>query len=275
MIPAIKTVIFINELVNQNSAPSIFLCDDFKQYYCKSILDNSDHDFLVYEFIGSYIARYFGISTPEIAWVKFDELSMGSEYFQKNYNIKNGDILFGSQYIGENDHLDSTGKFKIKNKKIFSRLKNPEDLIKISLMDIHLNNMDRNEDNYNLLFQTEKNMFYAIDHSALFGGPALKNTFSPRGEPSMGQKLLGSEILLNVIKFISFDSILEIIDEYFSGCNFQLEIEINHVFGSLPESWIVSPSLKERILEYTLNETRLGLFKLLVTDRLYKIKKKR
>src|SRR5665811_345950 len=115
MLHEIKTVTFIEELIHQNSAPMLFLCDDFELYYCKSKLDGSDHDFLVYELIGSRLAVYFEISTPEIAIVRFDLDALGNGFLQKNYNLDHGDLMFGSRYIGPNDHLDKTGRFSIKN----------------------------------------------------------------------------------------------------------------------------------------------------------------
>ncbi|MGY6523484.1 MAG: HipA family kinase [Mongoliitalea sp.] len=275
MIPLVKSVTFVEELVYQNSAPMVFLCDDFETYYCKSKLDNQDHDFLVYELIGSRLANYFGIATPAIAWVEFDMESIGPNFFQKNYTLEHGDILFGSKFIGPNDHLDKTGKFNIKNVKQFSKLVNPEDLLKITIMDVHLNNTDRNDENYNLLIQTEERKYYAIDHAEIFGGPALKERFTPKGEPVLGQKLLSAYLLKNVLKYLSFQKIDEIVEKYFASCNIQLANEIGLVFDSLPDSWTVSEGLKTRVLEYTLDENRLNLIKLLIAKRFHELKKKK
>ncbi|MCH7414453.1 hypothetical protein MM213_13220 [Belliella sp. R4-6] len=275
MIPIVKTITFIEELIHQNSAPVKFLCDDFNTYYCKSTLNDSGHDFLVYEIIGNRLANYFEIASPEIAFVQFNTEAMGSYFFQRNFNVENEDILFGSKYIGINDHLDKTGKFTIKNSKEFSKLSNPADLLKIAIMDIHLNNSDRNEENFNLLFQTKKRSYYAIDHAAIFGGPAMKGRFTPRGEPSLGQKLLSSYLLKNVLKFISFEKVEEIVENYFSKCNDALVQEVREVFDSLPNTWEIDLGLEDRILEYVLNNTRLNLLELLIKDRIYEIKKKK
>jgi hypothetical protein len=61
----------------------------------------------------------------------------------------------------------------------------------------------RIEENFNLLYQTEEKKYYAIDHAAIFGGPALKESFSPKGDPALGNKLLGSVILKNILKYLS------------------------------------------------------------------------
>ncbi len=142
-------------------------------------------------------------------------------------------------------------------------------------MDVHLNNTDRYEENYNLLIQTEERRYYAIDHAAIFGGPAMKGRFSPRGEPALGQKLLSSYLLKNVLKYLSFQKIEEIVEKYFSSCNVQIVNEIGLVFDSLPDSWNVSEGLKDRVLEYALDETRLNLIKLLMTNRFHELKKKK
>jgi hypothetical protein len=275
MIPTVKTITFKDELVHQTSVPMLFLCDDFNSYYCKSQLDNPDHDFLLYELIGNRMGNYFGIATPEIALVTFDEDSLGSAgYLQKNYNLENGDIIFGSKHIGQNDHIDKTGRFSVKHRKQFSKLNNPEDILKITILDIHLNNVDRNEENYNLLFQTNEARFYAIDHSALFGGPAMKGFFAPKGSPALGGKLLGSFLLKNILKFLSFEQIDRIVEEYFSNCDERLGTEIEGVFDMIPESWTISESLMDRMLTYSCDETRLKFIRLLLINRLYEIKKK-
>ncbi|KEO75247.1 HipA family kinase [Anditalea andensis] len=274
MLKIINTLTFKEELVHQNSAPMLFLCDDYEHYYCKSKLQEPDHDFLIYEMIGSKIADYFNISTPHIALVQYDEVSLGENYLLKNYNLKHGDFLFASQYIGPYDHIDNSGRFFIKNRRKYAKIDNPKDILRITLMDIHLNNADRNESNYNLLYQTQKFRYYAIDHAALFGGPALRGRFSPGGDPALGNKLLNSFLLRNILKFLSLDQIKLEVDNYFLKCNASLGTVIESVFNSIPKSWTISQGLKERILEYSLNETRLNLGKLLVMKRLTEIKKK-
>lgn len=268
------TVTFEKELNDQASAPMLFYCNDFENYFCKAKLDSVNHDFLVYELIGSRLAKHFEISTPDVAIVQFDENSMANGFFQKNYNLKNGDLLFASKQIGLNDHIDKTGRFKIENRKQFDKLNNPKDILSTTLLDIHLNNSDRNEENYNLLFQTQQSKYYSIDHAALFGGPAMKGRFAPKGIPVLGNKLLNSYLLRNLLKFLSLVQIEDVVNNYFFKCNSSLGTEIESVFNSIPDVWVISDGLKNRVLDYSLDETRLELIQLLVMDRLNKIKKK-
>ena len=174
-----------------------------------------------------------------------------------------------------NVELDKTGRFRVKNKRQSAKLDNPQDVLKITLLDVHLNNADRSEENYNLLFQTEESRYYAIDHAALFGGPAMKERFVPVGNPALSGKLVSSYLLRNILKFLSLDQIQEIVETYFCQCDSTLGMVIDNIFNSIPESWVVSMGLKERVQAYCLDDARLKLMKLLLLDRFYQIKRMR
>jgi len=274
MIKEVFTVTFKDEMLDQNSVPIVFFCSDFETYFCKSKLNEFNHDYLVYELIGNKLAKYFSITTPEIAYVRFKSDAMGNDFLQKNYRVEDGDLLFGSRFIGNYDTVDKTNKFYVKNNKQFSKLGNPVELLRISIMDVHLNNSDRNEENYNLLYHTEKRKFYAIDHAAIFGGPALKGNFSPKGSAALGNKLIGSFLLKNILKYLSLEQIEIELDTYFSKCEESLKLLIEELFVSLPPEWAVSENLQIRVLDYVLDETRNKLTQLLLIDRLHSIKKK-
>jgi len=274
MIKEVFTVTFKEEMLDQNSVPIVFLCSDFNTYYCKSKLNESDHDYLVYELIGNKLANHFSITTPEIAYVRFKAESMGYNFFQKNYGLVDGDLLFGSKSIGSYDTVDKTQKFFIKSNKQFAKLANPSDLLRISILDVHLNNSDRNEENFNLLYNTEKREFYAIDHAAIFGGPALKGKFFPKGMPTLGNKLIGSFLLKNILKYLSFEQIEKEVVSYFLKCGKSLKFSIKEVFDTLPTEWEVSENLESRVSDYVLDETRNKLTQLLLLERLHAIKKK-
>lgn len=103
MFNKVTTISFEEKLIHQNSKPMLFLCDDFNRYYCKSNLDGSHYDFLIYEIIGSSLAKYFSISSPEFALVTFDFDSLGENYPVYNYDLEQGQFFFGSKHIGKYD----------------------------------------------------------------------------------------------------------------------------------------------------------------------------
>lgn len=259
-IKRVKTLTFIEELTLQNSKPMVFLCDDFSRYYCKGKLpEDIDHDFLVYELIGTELAGYFSIATPSIAFVEYDSDSLGEKYLTGNYNLESGNILFGSEHIGNFAQVDKLNEFIPSKGKDFNRLSNPLDLIKISVFDVHLNNIDRHSENYNLIFRTSDKKFFAIDHAAILGGPALKGKFQPKGNPVTGQKLIKSRLIKNLARHVPFRKFEEVVNVYYSMCGVELERKIDEVFQKISETWEVSSELNLRIKDYLLNETRNNL----------------
>ena len=273
MIAKVNTLILTEELKRQASAPMIFTCDDFNIYYVKYILAPGEHDFLVYEMVCSGLAKYFKIFTPEIALVNVTADYSASLTRNKHF-FSAGVVAFGSKFIGTNDHMDNTGKFKLNSQHDLNRYHHPLMLFRTAIFDIHINNVDRHEDNYNILVKTGiKKTFYAIDHFAAFGGSLGKGKFRAQNPLNINQKLIKSEVIRQLLQFYGTEKIEREIDNYLYLCNNSVANIVQEYMTYIPESWGLSERLEERIVSFLLDESRNRLVKKEILEYIYYLKR--
>ena len=156
------------------------------------------------------------------------------------------------------DTLDNTGRFHIGSKWDFNRYDDPRELLRIAIFDVHVNNMDRNEMNYNILvkYGSKKNLF-AIDHFATFGGTQWRGSIDPdRMEAETGNKLLTSPFFRQMAKHFPDGTFKKELDDYFYLCNDELKALARETFDRLPTDWSPSGDLKERVPFFLTHDER-------------------
>ena len=177
MFSKLTTEYFIEELPTDGHSPSKFICSDGAIYYLKyrsgNSMDRYEINCLLLEIICSRLLVYCGIPTPEIALVeiapgsfKTGDIAINKRTLRPNTiclgfrELTNSDMVSDVQFISDEMH--------------FSKILNPIDLILISIFDLWVDNHDRWEGNYNILFQrqmeSDKIKYFAIDHAFTFGG---------------------------------------------------------------------------------------------------------
>jgi len=261
LIPTVTTVSFKEEFSDTNSAPLKFICSDkegLNIYYLKYILQPEHFDYLVYEIVCSQLANHFSIKTPEIAFANVLGDSFNPSALENNRTyLQPGVICFASKQIENAEPVDKTERFIPRTKTEFKQYETPIDLIRIGIFDVHIDNRDRWEDNYNLLLQRgEKSKLFAIDHIAVFGGPIMRGKFHQQMEPFVHQKLLKTQFVEYIVRYLSFEEIEDEVERYFYFCKYGLEDVITHTFQQLPASWDYSDSLEHRIRSFLTDENR-------------------
>ncbi len=163
------------------------------------------------------LLQHLQIPTPEQALVIISEHSYakGQIIISKRY-IKPGIIGLGSKEIVNADMVKEIES--VNNRKQFNRLLNPDDLIRIAVFDLWVDNVDRHSENYNLLTKLEDNKlrFYAIDHAFCFGGLNGMNTFNERSTVSTYKKLIVSQYFRSIAKHYTKAQRLEIVNDCLS-----------------------------------------------------------
>jgi hypothetical protein len=242
--------------VNSGSSPIKFQCSDFNNYYVKLPLYD-DYDDLIYEIIGYYLAKLFHINCPDISYINITENSYDLSFFKMNKNlIKPGLICFGSKEIINHEILSHLTSI-VRTKKEFDSIANPFDIIKIGLFDFHCGNMDRSEQNFNLIYDLSfvPKKLIAIDHVAIFKGATAKNSFIPIDETDIGNNILKSSYSQSILKHFKKNDIAKVIEEYFSKIDLIPDL-IEKLFSSLPKDWIYNDDLKDRVINFLINEKR-------------------
>jgi hypothetical protein len=150
------------------SRPIRVLCSDMNQYVCKYYTGLGSANSLFNEYIAFCFLKVWKLKVPEIAFVdiKTDHiqgLGFPFRYFDKT--------CFGSQYnnkLKDVERFFNGLHFKKQNLDHLQR-----SYLQISLFDLWVSNDDRNENNFNLLYDIIEPDFVPIDHVQIFNGNNL------------------------------------------------------------------------------------------------------
>jgi len=204
----VESKILIEELGTDGHSPMKFMCSDDLVYYVKyrsgKSFNKTEINCLVFEMICTRLLQHLFITVPEQALVSINENSYQTEKLITNKRyIKHGIIAWGSMEILQADLVKEIEQ--INNKTEFNKLKNPDDLIRIAIFDIWVDNVDRHLDNYNLLTKLEdgKLKFIPIDHAFTFGGLKGMDIFNPTTSALSIRKLIESPYFLFIINILT------------------------------------------------------------------------
>lgn len=215
------------------------------------------------------------VPTPEHALVTIADGSYAKGQIKANKRyIRPGVIALGSKEIERSDLIKEIEV--VKKRTEFNRLLNPDDLIRIGLFDLWVDNKDRHSDNYNLLTKMEegKLQYIAIDHAFAFGGLTGMNIFNETTPVNPNRKLIQSQYLKSVVRFIAQKEQLQIIKGFLSLLK-ELPINdlIDEVFSQIPQQWQISPVLKGRIIAFLQSQQRLVSLQQIISLDLIKTKR--
>lgn len=236
----VASKILIEELQTDGHSPLQFICSDGAVYYVKyrsgKSFDQKEINCLVFEMVCTRLLERLNVPTPEHALVTIleDSYVPGQITINKRY-IKPGVVGLGSKEIENSDMVKEIEA--VKKQKEFSKLLNPDDLIRMAIFDLWVDNVDRHSANYNILTQWEegKLKYFAIDHAFSFGGLDGMNIFNPQTEVSPYKKFIESGYFRSVVKHFTRAQRLEFADGSLSLIK-QLPTAdlVNEVFSQIP-----------------------------------------
>lgn len=262
MIKVVNSFSFEKEKTCNSSAPMLFTCETdvgYEPYFVKYIMQPNEFDCLVYEIICKNLANHFGITTPEIALVNIIEDSFDASLLKKNTQyFRAGVTAFGSLNVSQ-EHIMLNKQETIADKTAFNLYKSPTDFIKIAFFDLHIDNRDRNEENFNIIItKTRPTELFAIDHFDCFSSRGKVGTFSPGIPININETIIRSPICVKAIEFLEFKLIKQTLDEYLYLCEPELLCSIvDDVFSYLPIDWKLTEDLNNRIKSFICDSNRL------------------
>jgi hypothetical protein len=263
-IPRVSTEFLIEELNTSGHAPLKFICDDNETYFCKYLtqFDRTEINFLAYEIVAHYLLKALGIPTPEIALVEVAIGTLDKSKIRVNRRLNEGNICFGSRSVVPSNEITD---FEVcLSKRDYNTIHNPEDIVKIALFDLWINNVDRGRFidpgfNYNLLAVAhhDKRKIMAIDHAFVFGGVNQIGIFNPLMGVDRSNKLHLSDFYRSCMTYMDYFTFVETIDNFIPLLHVSYELVIEQFIDQLADIWDLMPNLAQRIHQYLHNEARI------------------
>ena len=263
-IPRLATKYLIKEEETDGHSPLRFICNNDDIYFCKYLksIGKSELNCLAYEVVAHFLLKELHIPTPDIALVQVAEGTLTKEKIKNNKRLQINDICFGSRNLATASEINDLQKCNTKTD--FNTLVNPDDIIRIALFDLWINNVDRGRFinpgfNYNLMLnkQGSKQQIIAFDHAFIFGGINQIGIFNPAMPLETQNKLHQSEYYNSVINYIDYFEFEKIVNNFVLLLKTSYQEIIIDIIEQLTPIWNLTPNLAQRIQEYLYNDARI------------------
>jgi hypothetical protein len=200
------------------------------------------------------------LKTPDIAALLIDPSIITiklSPNHRANYFSRH---CFGSKILEHSTELNAITS-TIKNKHDYNKFENPVDILKIGLLDIWVENADRNPSNTNILLKEEENGFnlYSIDHALTFSSRNFID-LNPLLELGVSENdsILYTSLAQEVFKFALKDDIqlLKHINEYFDSALSNCHENFLYITSNIPEDLGLSAECISALESFLFSESR-------------------
>ncbi|WP_140487388.1 HipA family kinase [Flavobacterium sp. GSA192] len=269
----VKTEFLLEETKTSGHAPLKFICNDNHLYYCKYLIDFDPNEIncLAYEIVAHYLLKALNIPTPDIALVQVSEGTLDKSKIIKNRRLRVNHICFGSKGIDPSEEIT---EFEIcTSKRDYNRIQNPEDVVKIALFDLWINNVDRGRFidpgfNYNLLavrFGNQRKIM-AFDHAFVFGGVQQIGVFNSKMPFENQGKFHQSDFYKSFIGYMDEQEVINIVDNFIPLLKISHKEVIDSIILQLTDIWKLTPNLADRIHDYLFCEERIEKVKSVILN---------
>jgi len=261
MTELIHTFSFVKEQDRNRSAPMLFLCETargLEQYWLKCARQTSEFDCLVYELVCQRLARLVGLLVPDVALAVVTADSFVPGDLVQNWNLQPGDVAFASKHLSvAHDMVDKLTR--IANETAFNQYAEPLDFIRIALFDMHTDNRDRTEENFNLLLtKTRPQQLCVIDHFDCFGSVGLLGRFTANLPFNLRETILRADLCQQAIRWLDATAIQDMLAQYQYLCSpAVLNALVDEVIADVPTTWTLSLDLADRLKGALTNKDRL------------------
>ena len=248
--PIINSIQTADRKFDTQTRPILIGCDDMNDYVCKYGTGNGFAKRLFCEYLAANFMRIWELPIPNYSLV-----NINPEHIPANFAIPNASFTqtcFGLMY-----NRNYTELTRLNELNIASAFKNSSfklNLLKIALFDCWLSNEDRNDNNYNLMFDLVNDyQLVAIDNEGIFNSRTFNNPiYSLNYNDSIlngvfAQKLFNKKDLT--------PNIIEELKTFFYLCVQNCEQSKNNILSNVPENWqIDTASVNGKLLEIFSND---------------------
>lgn len=230
-------VSIIKKFPTDGHSPYLALNDDFDHFVVKPPQSNYDFSAIKKEFLCALLLPYWSILTPPFYSCSVtDDLLNNALLHDNRFKLTN--CYFASLFFEEATELNQL--FEFKGKVALKNIRTKEDLIRLALFDIWVENDDRKPSNSNVLLKASENLFdiYAIDHAFTFASVGLDNLYIGALSFSDNDSILYSELGKELVRNCEInDNWLKDFEQYFYLCIQNCRENFKAITEKIPETY--------------------------------------
>ncbi|MGB3948890.1 MAG: HipA family kinase [Bacteroidia bacterium] len=242
-VPLLNTIQTADKKFDTQARPFLIGCSDMNDYVCKYGSGTGFAKRLFCEYIGAQYMRNWDLPIPDYAFIE-----VNPEHIPTNFSLSNN--IFNQTCFGLKYNRNYTELTKLNELFIVQQFKNQlfkSNLLKVALFDCWLANEDRNSNNYNLMFELQKNyQLIAIDHEGIFNTRIFDNPIYALNNDdtllnsSFAQQLFNKKDLNN--------NAIEELRTYFYICIEKCENNSKSILSHVPTNWQIDNELVNKKL---------------------------
>jgi len=265
--PKLKILNYVNAITinrrynTSGHSPILVTADDFNTYVVKFIKTSFDKHSITKEFLCSHFLTVWYVNAPTPAAVKFSNNIL--EQNTVNLTLKEQENMskmccFGSRFIPRAIDLSNILSFKYYGS--YSKIKNPDDIFKIGLFDIWVENDDRKDSNNNLLlYPTGKCLaIYPIDHAYTFSTMPFSDLHKGNNVSfSYNDSILHSDFAKHIIKKTKINQVFyDKLKKNFYLCIHNTEENLPLILQNIPKEYSLSSQEVDDLKSFLFNKNR-------------------
>lgn len=254
-----QTLSIISQYQTEGHSPLKVIADDFKTYVLKFPKNMYDKNSIVKEFLCHYLLKCWSIPTPPIAGLLVPhDLLVNCLYISKREKALIGDnVCFGSQLLPYAIELNNF--IEAKNKTTQKRVLNSDDIFKIALFDLWVENEDRRPTNNNILLNPNKKglIINAIDHAFTFSTLNFNELQNSTLNFSDNDSILFSTLAKSIINSTKINrAFFTSMEEMFYLCIEKVNVSFLQISNNIPDNLEFTEEDKTFLAEFLFNKQR-------------------
>ncbi len=239
-IPHYKVISCGEEIYTTGNSPVKVIAENYEAYLAKNSKALTPATDIINELLAHCFLKLWNLRTPDVAILDFSPDLLLPEYTKSHHRPSYYQKpIFGSCWLG--GAFDGTAFFKANTKFDSKVFYDYNDLFKIGLFDIWVENDDRKPTNLNLIFlENNKGKFniIPIDHCYIFSTMKYQDLKPENFFPIANENLLISDLAKSLKKYKHENRKWDIEDkDYFYLCISKCEKYFDEIIRFLPKEW--------------------------------------
>jgi hypothetical protein len=256
-LPNKEVISIVKRYHTDGHSPYLVITSDYERYVLKAPNNSFDLDSLIKEFLCSWLLKKWGVNTPEIAALTLAKELATSPEISGDNRFSYSSVYFGSKHM--QDALDLQSLISIEGKVAARKIINLNDIFKVALFDIWVENDDRKPTNNNILLcpSTKGSELTPIDHAATFSTLSFDDLNPIYLSFSDNDSIAYSGFGRSIIKKSNINKIwMDNAREMFYLCIAKCEGNFQEIYDKIPEQLGFSDMKSEKLKTFLFNKER-------------------